>query len=98
MSILYSSDDGWVICHNSFIKNVYKDVTNEKNVSFQIKKDLFQINTPFLRYNQNIEKYTSNLKNKRKICAANQKYEQLKNTVSFEAILFISYKSGLFYR
>lgn len=71
MSVLCECKFGWVISHETFIKNTYKNVqTQTETKNYQFKKLLFNITCPYLRYNQNNENKLlegrPNLKRKRK--------------------------------
>lgn len=84
MSVLVSTEYGWVISHFEYIKNIYKDVTKGDKHDYQLKNDLFKINSPFLRFNENINKYyDSNLKKRKRKLDYGDKFEELIETVIF---------------
>lgn len=80
MSILYNFESGWVISHSEYIKNIYKDALKEdKNLNLQFKDNLFKINSPFLRFNENKNKSTThNLKKDEEKYEINNKFSELK--------------------
>lgn len=56
MSILFATGEGWIVCHSKYINELYAKVNNRnKNDNFfslQFNKDLFNINSKYLRQNQ----------------------------------------------
>lgn len=54
MSILHSTDEGWIISHLQYIDKVYSKVKykNKVFISLHFNKDLFNITSKFLRQNQ----------------------------------------------
>ncbi|XP_033228547.1 N(6)-adenine-specific DNA methyltransferase METTL4 isoform X2 [Belonocnema kinseyi] len=56
MSVLQSTEEGWILSHLEFINKMYEKVINksesEKHFSLQFNKTLFDINSVFLRQNQ----------------------------------------------
>lgn len=56
MSILYSTEKGWIISHLQYIDKLYAKVQNRNESNFfyslHFNKDLFNINSKFLRKNQ----------------------------------------------
>ena len=56
MSILQSTEGGWILSHLDFINKIYEKVENKneskKHFSLKFNKNLFDINSVFLRQNQ----------------------------------------------
>ena len=53
MSILFSSTDGWIISHLEYLNEVYKLVNKDnKYCSLEFNKQMFNINSQFMRNNQ----------------------------------------------
>lgn len=48
MSVLYSSDTGFLISHDQFINHCYSKIfENSEEVVYKMKKELFKIVTPY---------------------------------------------------
>ncbi|PSN46164.1 hypothetical protein C0J52_20929 [Blattella germanica] len=59
MSILYTFKNGWLICHEDFIRKIYENVQGKQ---FSFDSCLFEINTPFARaYSSNKNDVTSDI-------------------------------------
>ncbi|XP_011500459.1 PREDICTED: methyltransferase-like protein 4 [Ceratosolen solmsi marchali] len=53
MSILFDSDDGWIISHLDYLNKIYEIVEDEQqNKVLNFNESLFKINTQYLRQNQ----------------------------------------------
>lgn len=53
MSIVFTHQNGWILSHENYINEIYKNVRCHAIVSsFKLKSAFFNINSPFLRQNQ----------------------------------------------
>ena len=53
MSILFASNDGWIISHLDYINSIYKSVEDEhENKTLRFNEILFKVNSQYLRQNQ----------------------------------------------
>ncbi|XP_031779278.1 N(6)-adenine-specific DNA methyltransferase METTL4 isoform X2 [Nasonia vitripennis] len=53
MSILLTTEEGWIISHLHYLNDIYKHVQHEQQYkTLQIKETFFKITSPYLRQNQ----------------------------------------------
>ncbi|XP_011633843.1 methyltransferase-like protein 4 [Pogonomyrmex barbatus] len=53
MSLLYTSEEGWIVSHLQYLNEIYKKVRNENGFcSLSFNKMIFEINSQYLRQNQ----------------------------------------------
>lgn len=56
MSILLTSEEGWIISHLQYLNEIYKEVLNEDRFCVLIfNKMIFEINSQYLRQNQIVQ-------------------------------------------
>ncbi|KAL6260122.1 hypothetical protein P5V15_007659 [Pogonomyrmex californicus] len=53
MSLLYTSEEGWIVSHLQYLNEIYKKVRNENGFcTLSFNKMIFEINSQYLRQNQ----------------------------------------------
>ncbi|XP_066586024.1 N(6)-adenine-specific methyltransferase METTL4 [Prorops nasuta] len=70
MTVIFSTDDGWILSHLQYLNNIYNVVTSNKHkCSLKFDENIFEINSQYLRTNQcghDFENEIFNRKRKRK--------------------------------
>lgn len=53
MTVLLSTEDGWIVSHLEYLNEIYKSVNDEeRNTSLAFNREVFEINSQFLRIDQ----------------------------------------------
>lgn len=53
MSLLFTSEEGWIISHLQYLNEIYKEVlSNNEFCALEFNKMIFEINSQYLRQNQ----------------------------------------------
>jgi len=53
MSLLHTSEEGWIVSHLQYLDEIYKKVQNENGFcTLGFNKMIFEINSQYLRQNQ----------------------------------------------
>ncbi|XP_014209810.1 methyltransferase-like protein 4, partial [Copidosoma floridanum] len=86
MSILFSSEDGWILSHLDYMHKIYENVQYEDSYeTLKFKDNFFKINSQFSRQNQiengNTDKEVKPRKKKRKLNVLPEDVLQQKNFV-----------------
>lgn len=56
MSLLYISEEGWIVSHLQYLDEIYKKVQNENGFcALGFNKMIFEINSQYLRQNQIVQ-------------------------------------------
>jgi hypothetical protein len=55
MSIICSNNCGWVVSHLTYVNSIYK--SEKANDGFKVKKEMFEINTPYLKDDEALKKF-----------------------------------------
>jgi hypothetical protein len=83
MSILFESENGWIISHLDYLHNIYKIVKDEhKDKALKFNESFFKINSQYLRQNA----IPNHKKNKDNINSLNKR-KRKKSTKLSEDIL-----------
>lgn len=93
MSIKYVKDDCTLLCHKTYIDNIYKNY-NLTSKTFEINEDLFNINSRYLRDNQKLPTETKEIENVRKCSKINKKKANIlinKNANTYELVSFLRF-------
>lgn len=56
MSLLYVSEEGWIVSHLQYLNDIYKKVQNENGFcALGFNEMIFEINSQYLRQNQIVQ-------------------------------------------
>lgn len=73
MSILFSSEDGWIVSHLDYLHSIYESVEDDhKVVKLEFNDAFFKVNSRYLRQNQvdkckvGVKPTAARVRNKRK--------------------------------
>lgn len=56
MSLLYVSEEGWIVSHLQYLNEIYKKVQNENGFcALGFNEMIFEINSQYLRQNQIVQ-------------------------------------------
>jgi hypothetical protein len=53
MSVVYTFNNGWILCHEDFIRKLYDNITGSTFKKLAFNSCFFKINTPFARTQSN---------------------------------------------
>lgn len=56
MSLLFTSQEGWIVSHLQYLNDIYKKVSNnDAFCALEFNKMIFEINSQYLRQNQIVQ-------------------------------------------